>query len=273
MNSRRSHNKEAAHALLESIEAECWRQAYNNASTLAPVSVHNRAGATVLCAPQIDILAYNRVIGLGVHEQATKRDIDDIIRLYRDAGAARFFVQVAPTLHQSDMSELLLDAGFERYNTWVKLYHEPDREAAYHDVHEVQIIGSDKRALFSDILVEAFDWPQHVGTLLSASVGAAGWTHYVIHHKGEAAACAALHCSHGTANLTIAASRPAFRSLGLQQALIRRRISDAARAGATRITAETGSDTPTQPSPSFRNLRRAGFIQAYERINWLFPCT
>jgi hypothetical protein len=68
----------------------------------------------------------------------------------------------------------------------------------------------------------------------------------------------------------MAGTRPRFRGLGLQPALIRRRLQDCAQAGIQTVVTETGVDRPDHPSPSFRNMRKAGFELAYLRRNWLY---
>jgi ribosomal protein S18 acetylase RimI-like enzyme len=67
-----------------------------------------------------------------------------------------------------------------------------------------------------------------------------------------------------------AATDAAHRRRGAQQALIVRRLKDAASAGCRWVSVETAEDTVTRDAPSFRNLRRLGFEVAYRRPNYLW---
>ena len=52
---------------------------------------------------------------------------------------------------------------------------------------------------------------------------------------------------------------PSHRGRGIQQALIARRIRDAAEAGCDWVTSTADEDTPDEPGYSIRNLRAGGF--------------
>lgn len=58
------------------------------------------------------------------------------------------------------------------------------------------------------------------------------------------------------------------RRVGVQRAIIRKRIADGLSAGCEVFTSETAPPLPRQPLASFRNLRREGFELAYLRYSW-----
>ena len=68
----------------------------------------------------------------------------------------------------------------------------------------------------------------------------------------------------------VASTRPAFRGRGAQQALIAARIEHARAAGAMTLSVETAAPGE-EPGPSYRNVVRAGFTDAYVRQNWHSP--
>ena len=72
----------------------------------------------------------------------------------------------------------------------------------------------------------------------------------------------------GIAEFGIAATLEPARGRGCQLALLHRRILDAAEAGCHTLFVETGERVPGRPSPSYRNILRAGFVEAYLRPNW-----
>jgi hypothetical protein len=71
--------------------------------------------------------------------------------------------------------------------------------------------------------------------------------------------------------LGVAATLPASRRRGAQEALIAARIRHAAALGCTRLVTETGERTEERPSVSYRNILRAGFAEAYLRPNLVSP--
>jgi GNAT superfamily N-acetyltransferase len=80
-----------------------------------------------------------------------------------------------------------------------------------------------------------------------------GWSLYLGRAEGWPAAAATLYISKGVGYCADAATDPAFRGRGLQGALLRRRIADAAAAGVEFIC--SGAD---YLSGSYRNMERAG---------------
>src|SRR5574341_1221990 len=51
-------------------------------------------GCTACRATRIDVLAFNRVVGLGIERAATADALDEIFEFFRDT--PRFFVQLGP---------------------------------------------------------------------------------------------------------------------------------------------------------------------------------
>jgi len=52
--------------------------------------------------------------------------------------------------------------------------------------------------------------------------------------------------------------------------LVERRIRDAAAMGCRRLIVETAEDTPQHSAPSYRNMLRFGFVEAYKRANFIY---
>ena len=70
--------------------------------------------------------------------------------------------------------------------------------------------------------------------------------------------------------LDFAATLPEYRGRGAQAALLARRIVDAAQLGCRWLVVETAEETPQRGAPSFRNMLRFGFRQAYVRPNFIY---
>jgi GNAT superfamily N-acetyltransferase len=265
-----SRTPASATRISDKTEALCWSTVYRAAPTQFGFKTAELSGSTLLIAPSIDILAYNRVLGFGLHQQARAADVRSIIDMYKDSGAKRFFLQLAPEADRDGVSEMLVDQGFRPYNDWAKFHRDTALVMTGDEDVDIRHATPGDAAVYSDILIEAFEWTPALSQVLSATIGHEGWSYYIAYVEGEAAACAALYMGTEVAALVMAGTRPRFRGLGLQSALIRHRLRDCARAGIRTAATETGVDRPEHPSPSFRNMRKAGFELAYLRRNWLF---
>jgi GNAT superfamily N-acetyltransferase len=67
-----------------------------------------------------------------------------------------------------------------------------------------------------------------------------------------------------------AATLPDHRGRGGQSALMSARIAAAAAAGCEWFSTETGAESDDDPNPSLHNMRRLGFVELYERTNWIY---
>lgn len=227
-------------------------------------------GAQTIVAAGIDVLAFNRVVGLGIEQSATEQQIDEIIAIYNDAGANRFFVQVSPYAKPEWLPEILVGKGFCHYNNWVKLYREIAALPRAETDLRIKMIHQEQAALFAEMIVTCFQWPDALKPMLALPVGLPGWRHYLAYDGMKPVACAACYINGEFASLAFAATLPEYRGRGAQSALIARRFRDAAEAGCLWMMTETAEETPKRSVPSFRNMLRHGFEVAYLRPNYLW---
>lgn len=255
---------------LELCEARAWSDLYRATSP----EVARRVGAglftvgsaTAVVTARIDILAYNRVIGLGLDGGRSRRmddSIDTIVAAYRSMSARRFFVQVAPGA-EDGVVEQLTTRGFNHYNNWTKLVRGTRDVPVVESDLRVEEIGPERAREFGDVFATAFEWPAVVSSWVAALVGRPGWRHYLACDGGRAVATAAMRVDGDTAWIDFASTLPEYRGRGAQSALIARRIADCADAGVGVMVVETA-----ETSPSRRNLERLGFETAYLRPNYL----
>lgn len=223
--------------------------------------------------PEVDILAYNRVIGLGVEEQATNQQIREILRFFSGAGVTRFFVQISPYAQPAELSEMLRQNGFKYYNNWAKFYRKSDLPVPdYHTDLEIVEINADYADLYGEIVIQPFGWESYseiLAHLFARVVGQPGYRHYFALDGDTPVAAAALYTNGENASLAMAGTLEGYRGRGAQSALLARRINDAREMGCSYLYSETAEDTPQKGSPSYRNLRRFGFELAYLRPNYI----
>jgi hypothetical protein len=263
-------------AALERTEARFWREVWD-AVPAAVAAAHGvrRAKfgpvqATVAAAlPEAQTL--NLVLGAASADAAAERFLDEAIEWVRGQGA-RGFALLDPDLPDAQAAEAALDAaGYERAEGWMRFVRDahPPRFAVADGVEVVEIDAADDSAPFGTIAALGFGLPAWTASLFAPLPALPDWRCYLARVDGEPQACAAMLLDGEVAELGIAATLEGGRRRGCQLALLRRRIEDAAAAGARTLFVETGARVPGRPSSSYANILRAGFEEAYHCPGWI----
>ena len=81
---------------LEKVEIAAWADFYKAASpasiTRCGLKVAESGGVAAVLASAADVLALNRVVGLGLETPVSGDRLDELIAWYTDAGVPRFFL-------------------------------------------------------------------------------------------------------------------------------------------------------------------------------------
>lgn len=272
MNIRKIPNKQISS--FEFLEAAYWSDYFKAASPelvkKLGVQFFKIGSAYVTVAAKVDILAFNRVIGLGVGEPATENQIDEIIAIYEKEKVPRFFIQPSPAAHPDYFPDLLQKKGFKHYNNWVKWYRQIEDFPGFETDLCIEQIDRNYTDVFADIIVTSFEWPEILKPFIAEVVGRPGWKHYLAYKDEKVIACAACFIKDENASLAFAATLPPYRGHGAQSALINRRLKDAIDAGCKWMITETAEETAERSVASYRNMKRNGFDIAYKRPNYLY---
>ena len=219
-------------------------------------------------ATRVDILAYNRVLGLGIESPARAADLDEAIAFFRAAGVPRCMVNLAPTA-TPELRPWLEARGFYLHNHWIRLWRDGTLPVEAAPDPRVRPIGREHAEAFARTDVEAYGHPEALIPWIAATVGLPGWRHWAAFDGAEPVSFGALYVAGDLGWLGFASTRSTHRRLGMQSALIAARLRAAAELGCRLISVETGDDTPEKPNPSTHNLVRNGFRIAYKRPNWV----
>jgi hypothetical protein len=263
---------------LEEAEMEAFADLYRAASpevvAASGLSVAEVADAILIAANRIDVLALNRVIGLGLRGSPSDPALAAVLNALEGTGSPRCFVPLAPVDGYETLSDRVERLGLRHYNNWMRLRRDlhdlSDLPVAASIQLEVRQIDSADAHAFGDLVATAFDYPPAIAPLAAQTIGRPRWYHYLAFDGGAPIAAAAMYLAGEAAWFGFAATDAAHRRRGAQRALIVRRLKDAADAGCKWISVETAEDTATKDAPSFRNLRRLGFEIAYRRPNYLW---
>jgi hypothetical protein len=262
-----------ASGALELHEADALERfhasAHGPAARALGVATHRLGSARLLCASDLDILAYNRVVGLGVGSTVDDEMLETVIEWYRDAAVKRFFIQLSPPVATPDLVGRLAQRGFTHHNNWVKLYRDASPPLETHTDLRIEKVGPEQANAFGEIFVEAFDHTPDMIPWLAGLVGQEGWMHYIAFDGDLPVATAAMYLANGMSWFDFAATLDVARGRGAQSALIARRIEESADLGCHSLIVETAEVTTANPAPSYRNVARFGFEAAYTRPNYI----
>jgi GNAT superfamily N-acetyltransferase len=262
----------AGHETIEEMAETDWFRAATPAIVASTgLKVEDMGSARIYLMPQVDVLVFNRAVGIGIAKPATEDDIDRIVARYQELGVSRFLVPISPAAKPDSIAVWLEARGFRRHNAWVKLHREAGRMPDVATVGvRVEEIGADRALEFGRIVQTGFSMTDVAGEWVGLTVGRPGWRHYLALDGTKPVAAAAMHLRGSWAWFGFMATLEEARGRGAQSALIARRIHDAHEAGVRWLSVETAEDTPERDAPSFRNVLRLGFQVAYVRPNWLW---
>jgi hypothetical protein len=132
-------------------------------------------------------------------------------------------------------------------------------------------IGSEDAAAAETMVFDAapaLGMPTAAANLLPALPGKDRWRTYTVELDDRIAAFGSLLICNGVAELGLDATVEGFRGRGCNQALLRRRILDAAAAGCHTVFTERARNEPAATASAARNLIRFGFIPISGCVCW-----
>ncbi|GAA3840072.1 hypothetical protein GCM10022403_085400 [Streptomyces coacervatus] len=215
---------------------------------------------------------FDKIAGLGFDGTPDAAVLDRIERAFAERGAP---VQAEVSeLADPAVGALLTDRGYwlASFENVLGLTLDGGYERVAFPGIEVRVGRDDEFEAWLDAVVEGFahpddqgvpsheEFPRHVLANAERDFAAAGVVHYIALCDGTVAGGGSLRIADGVAQLTGAATAPAYRRRGVQTALLSARLADAAAAGCD-IAVVT-----TQPgSKSQQNVQRRGFHLLYSR--------
>lgn len=260
--------------MLDEVERRFWRELWESvpAEVAAKHGVELRefgpVQATVAAGlPEVGMM--NLVLGATAEGAADGGHLAEAAKWVRSLGV-RAYVPVTPGAAGAEAAERQLEAGgFESGRAWMKFTRDPHPPRFEAPRVEVVELGRGADEPFGMIVATGFGLPAWAAAFFADLPGREGWRCYVACVDGEPQASAGMLVHEGIAEFGLAATLEPARGHGCQLALLHRRIADAIAAGCHTLFVETGERVPGQPSPSYRNILRAGFEEAYLRPNWV----
>jgi GNAT superfamily N-acetyltransferase len=219
-------------------------------------------GAALSVGAEPKPLLFNRALGLA--DEGALSELEHWSRS-RDCPLA---VSLRPG---SELQRHLSERGYERGQTLMKFRRDTQPPPAGSTALRVTQLGEEHAASFGALATDVFGMPAPMARWLAALWGREGWICFGAFDDDGLVATGAAYAAGGHAWLGIAATLPRARGRGAQSAILAARVEAAAGAGARALAVETGDRVDGQPGPSFRNILRAGFEEAFRQQWWLRP--
>lgn len=235
-----------------------------------------RLGGVVVLAMAHDPTGgyWSKTLGFDAGSPATGDLVAEVLDRYRANGDAVATLQVPPLALPEDWPDVCARHGLTEGNTWVKLLRPADLDPAPARTDlRVGPAGPADAHDWSLAYCRGFGMPEHpalVDFFGAATDGTGGFHPWAAWDGDRLVAGANLHVAGPAAAFCGAATLPEARGRGAQSVFMQRRVEQARALGATWLSAETWAEREGQHNPSLHNMRRAGFVDAYERTNWVW---
>lgn len=262
-------------AELENAEYEAgidlYRAAPAEARVAHDVEVRDVGATTCLsCRDAEPTSIFRRAVRLGVGKATSEAELDEVLA-YMNGRRLNYAVPVAPQSLPADLPSWLDKRGFVRGYATMKFARRCDGAPQAASDLEVRVIGRELAGEFGRVVASVFGLPATFALWVGALVGRANWACIMALAQGTPIAAGAVYVSGEYAWLGLGATLPSHRRQGAQNAILVRRLAEAAARGARVAVTETGERVPDKPSHSYRNILRAGFEEMYLRQNYLSP--
>lgn len=261
-------------AEVELLEAEAWARMHaafaQQTHTLPGLDVRRYGRASALVTPTMDVVAINRVIGLGFEQPLDAARLAEINAYYCSAGRTRWFLEWSPSAALQSPAVLEAAGGVVR-GAMLKLFaHLAELPAVVLDGGpEVVEVPPSHTVIFRDMVGAGLGVPEPARPGIIAAIGQPGWRFYFAMEHGRPIAGAAMFTDGVGAWFGLSATAQESRGRGAQTALLARRIADARALGCRWISAETFPLTMHE-NGSLRNMHRAGLRTLYHRTLYRF---
>jgi hypothetical protein len=258
---------------LERIEFEATSDLYRAApeAIRAAHAIELFDVGPVTCQTSRDIepaAIFRRAVGLGVREPATEAGLDAVIAHMR-ARAPTYAIPVAGQYRPPQLTSWLEQRGFTRGYAWMKFQRACQGAPSADCDLDIRVIGREQGEAFARVVTAGFGLPVAIAPWVGELAGRRNWICVMAFAGDTPAAAGAVYVPGEYAWLGFGATLPEHRRHGAQNALLVRRLREAAVRGARVAVTETGERLPDKPSNSYRNILRAGFQEMYLRQNYL----
>lgn len=230
-------------------------------------------GATLLIAPGIPDIQFNRAIGLGVHSAATEADVDAVVAEFAAAGSRTYWIHWNPIGSPENAPQWLTARGFALppRRSWAKVARGVESPPRFPTALEVRGAHPGEENAAGEAITRAFGMPPAFAGWFAALALRPRWRMYVALDTANVVGGGLLYVQDNDAWLGAGGVVKEFRGRGAHLELMALRIREARAVGCTRVFTETGEPVANEANPSLANMHRCGFERLCSRLNYAAP--
>ncbi len=275
---------DATAAAIESAEARAWADliAAAPADFAARVGLRaervGRALAIGCVGGGFDRGLFNRPIGLGVVEPATREAVHGLVAAYRRSGARRFMLVSQPHCRPAEFDGWLREEGLVPGGSWDRVVRgnaPPQRPLLGDAAREISVeqVGAEQVALWSGFLADVYG--VEAGPWLRGVHGRAAWRHYLAYENGRLVGARSVYLQGPgeLAFLAIDGPVPGVMTADHEPdaRICARIVSDGLGLGARGFVADIEAPSSTMDTPAYPIFAALGFRRPYTRTHMMAP--
>jgi GNAT superfamily N-acetyltransferase len=211
---------------------------------------------------------FNRVIGLGLIEDATEAMLDELDAFYAVENVP-WAIELSPAAGPAGLREWLRRRGFRRGLGTAMLVRACTEIPIGETDLRIECVRSSDAKLGAEIAAQIFRVNSDVQALLDRALEKPEYRQWLAYDGDLPVATCLSYVRGGVAWAGWSGTLASHRGRGVHGAFIAARLRDAAERGCQWLTVETALGTPESPDPAFRNLTRLGFSFAYPRHTYI----
>lgn len=239
-------------------------QAGAPAVTITPLA----GGISLRCLGDPRSTLFNRVLGLGISQPIDAAAVSEVAARYGHLEGP-WGLELAPAALHENARVLLKQLRLRRSLPTAMLVMNVDDLAGAQPAWQVERIGIERASLAAEVVEPVFRVSAPVARILRCAPASEEFAQWVAFERARPVAACLVHRRGEMAWFGWSATLPSHRGRGLQTALLWHSVRHARERGCRWVTAETATGTTDAPDPSYRNMRRFGFVELYRRHGYL----
>lgn len=225
-------------------------------------------GGLLVLAEQVPSPFFNRAFALGLNGPIDAAMLTELDRRYRAATPVAL-IQILDDQLTPELRARIDELGWQRADGWVKMVRDNVWPPNLRTELRIDPLESAHGERMGEILLEAFKMPPSSRPMARGMLEGSDWRFYGAFDGDLLVSVGALAMFGQVGYLAVGATASSHRNRGAQGALMARRLREGIRLGARVFVTETGVETPEHPNPSYHNMLRTGFREAYRRPDYL----
>ncbi len=234
---------------------------------------HKLGEVVVLTSPVIPFAHFNRVMGLGLTQPATEKELDEILAVFQAENIKRLELHHIPHTQPPQLADWLTTRGLRILSGWERIYRGNEALVDKTEMPKGMRVEKVTYATMEEWAGFLVAWYRLEPTkpLLLSLVERKGWHHYALRENERIVAARSMYIHRdGMAWWGIEAPVPGFMTprFDWDYHLCREIVKDGLQLGARCFVADIEKTDAEMKHEGYRNFAAMGFKRAYFRSNY-----